>query len=333
MTPIHCSFQNSLVEISIVSLLILEFAVGLLGNAIALWTFISHLKVWKPYAVYLFNLVIADLLLSVCLPFQISFYLMHKKWELGPAACRTLIFLLSLSRTSGIAFLTAVAMDRYLRVVHPHFKINSFSTKAAKIISAFIWLLVVGLVHPSLWAPKIEKNATECPSFSPMEDLTLGNIWQEAVICLQFLLPFSLILFCNIRIIKRLQQRLLDQDKQPKLQRSMALVTVVVVFFGICFLPNFLARTLMAIFQTSENCQVLQVMVHTCDITNSLTYLNSVLNPVVYCFSNPVFRYSYRKVFSTLRGRQRELQPQGLDGKDSCHTVESPGLHVKRTRV
>uniref|UniRef100_F7EI33 G protein-coupled receptor 31 n=1 Tax=Monodelphis domestica TaxID=13616 RepID=F7EI33_MONDO len=333
MAPINCSLQDSLVEISIASLLILEFALGLMGNAIALWTFISHLKVWKPYAVYLLNLVIADLLLSVCLPFQISFYLMHKKWELGPAACRILIFLVSLSRTSGIAFLTAVAMDRYLRVVHPRFKINSFSTQAAKIISVFVWLLVVGLAHPVLVAPKIEKNTTECPSFSPMEDLTFSNTWQEAVICFQFLLPFSLILFCNIRIIKRLQQRLLDQDKQPKLQRSMALVTIVVVFFGICFLPSFLARILMAIFQRSESCWILQVMVHTCDITNCFTYLNSVLNPIVYCFSNPVFRYSYRKVFSTLRGRQKESQPQCSDRKDSCYTVESNGFHVKRTWV
>ncbi|XP_068926669.1 12-(S)-hydroxy-5,8,10,14-eicosatetraenoic acid receptor [Petaurus breviceps papuanus] len=316
MTPINCSLHNSFVEISIATLLILEFALGLLGNALALWSFISHLKVWKPYAVYLFNLVTADLLLSACLPFQITFYLMHKKWQLGQTACFILTFLLSLSRISGIAFLTAVALDRYLRVVHPHFKINCFSTLMAKIISALVWLLAGGLVLPSLVACKIGKNATERHSVYPIEDST----WQEVVFGLQFLLPFSLILFCNIRILKILHLRLRDQDKQPKLQRSMVLVTIVVVLFAICFLPNFLARILATILQRSESCHTLQVMVHTCDVTNSLTYLNSVLNPVVYCFSNPVFRYSYRKAFNTIRGRKKESQPQGFDLKDSCYS-------------
>ncbi|XP_020826072.2 LOW QUALITY PROTEIN: 12-(S)-hydroxy-5,8,10,14-eicosatetraenoic acid receptor [Phascolarctos cinereus] len=320
MTPMNCSLHNSLVEISIATLLILEFALGLLGNAIALWSFTFNLKVWKPHAVYLLNLVIADLLLSVCLPFQITFYLMHKKWDLGRTACCILTFLLSLSRTSSIAFLTAVALDRYLRVAHPRFKINSFSTHAAKVISALVWLLVVGLVHPSLVASMIEKNATECHSFYPMEDVTFGSTWQEVMFYLQFLLPFSLILFCNIGIIKILQQRLRDQDKQPKLQKSMVLVTIVVVLFGICFLPSFLARIFMTTLQRSKSCRTLQVMVHTCDVTNSFTYLNSVLNPVVYCFSNPVFRYSYRKVFTTIRGERKELQPQGFDLKDSCYS-------------
>ncbi|XP_072499976.1 12-(S)-hydroxy-5,8,10,14-eicosatetraenoic acid receptor [Notamacropus eugenii] len=316
MTPVNCSLHNSLVEISIATLLILEFALGLLGNALALWSLTSHLKVWKPYAVYLFNLVIADLLLSVCLPFQITFYLMHKKWELGQTAGCILTFLLSLSRTSGIAFLTTVALDRYLKVVHPCLKINSFSTQAAKIISALVWLLVVALFLPSLVASKIGKNATECHTVYPMEDITFGSTWQEVVFSLQFLLPFSLILFCNIRIIKILQRRLQDQDKQPKLQKSVALVTTVVVLFGVCFLPSFLARILMTILQRSENCHTLQVMVHVYDVTNSLTYLNSVLNPVVYCFSNPVFRYSYRKAFNSIRGRRKESQPEGFDLKD-----------------
>ncbi|XP_074044137.1 12-(S)-hydroxy-5,8,10,14-eicosatetraenoic acid receptor [Macrotis lagotis] len=314
----NCSLHNSSVEISIATLLILEFVLGLLGNVIALWSFTSHLKVWKPYAVYLFNLVIADLMLSVCLPFQITFYLLHKKWELGQTTSCLLTFLLSLSRTGGIAFLTAVALDRYLRVVHPRFKINSFSTQLAKIISALVWLLVVGLVHPSLVAFKIGKNATECYSFYPMENVPFGSTWQEAVFSLQFLLPFSLILFCNIRIIKILQQRLRDQDKQPKLQRSMSLLTLVMILFGICFLPSFLARLVMIILQKSESCQTLQGIFHTCDVTNSLTYFNSVLNPIVYCFSNPVFRYSYRKVFNTIRGRRKDSQPQGFDLKDSC---------------
>lgn len=93
-------------------------------------------------------------------------------------------------------------------------------------------------------------------------------------------------------------------------------MTVVVVLFAVCFLPSFLARVLVAVVRGAGGCRVLGVMVHVSDVANGLTYLQSVLNPVVYCFSNPAFRASYRKVFNTLRGRGRETEAPG-DIKDS----------------
>ncbi|VCW98858.1 unnamed protein product [Gulo gulo] len=85
-------------------------------------------------------------------------------------------------------------------------------------------------------------------------------------------------------------------------------VTVLVVLFTPCFLPSFLARVLVAVFRGAGGCGVLGAMAHVSDVANGLSYLQSLLNPVLYCFSNPAFRYSYRKVFNTLRGRGRETE-------------------------
>uniref|UniRef100_G3TR93 G protein-coupled receptor 31 n=2 Tax=Loxodonta africana TaxID=9785 RepID=G3TR93_LOXAF len=297
MTPSNCSVHSDVMEILVTTLLMLEFGLGLLANAIALWTFFFRLKVWKPYVVYLFNLVMADLLLTICLPFHITFYLRHKKWSSGRTSCQALLFLLSLSRGVGVAFLTAVALDRYFRVVHPRLKVNLLSPRWARAISGCVWLLMMALTHQSLFVPKAARNTTECRSFYPREDFSFGVIWKESLFLLQFVLPFGLILFCNAAIIRTLRKRIRDPEKQPKLQRAKALVTVVVVLFGLCFLPSFLARILMDVFRRSDSCRMRRVVEHTSDVASSLTYLNSVLNPMVYCFSNPTFRYSYRKVF------------------------------------
>ncbi|XP_019567951.2 12-(S)-hydroxy-5,8,10,14-eicosatetraenoic acid receptor [Rhinolophus sinicus] len=300
MYPANCSTHSDAVEVSVATLLLLEGALGLLGNAVALWTFFCRLKVWRPYAVYLFNLAVADLLLAICLPFHMAFFLRHKTWGWGHASCRALLFLHTLSHQVSVAFLTAVALDRYLRVVHPRLKVNLLSSRGARGVSILIWLLMVALTHQSLFT-----SEAQCPRSDASRGASFSLTWQEALAFLQFVLPFSLILFCNAGIIRTLQKRLRDPDRQPKLQRARALVAAVVVLFALCFLPSFLAQSLMAIVRGVHSCRVLRALEHTADVTSSLTSLQSVLNPVVYCFSNPAFRHSYRKVFSTLRGQGR----------------------------
>ncbi|XP_012899854.1 12-(S)-hydroxy-5,8,10,14-eicosatetraenoic acid receptor [Mustela putorius furo] len=300
MPAANCSAPSAAVEVTVGALLVLECTLGLLGNAVALWTFCFRLKVWKPYAVYLLNLAAADLLLTFCQPFHAAFYLRRKTWSWGHASCQTLLFLRVLSRGVGVAFLVAVALDRYFRVVHPRLKVNLLSPRAAWGVSGFVWLLLLGLTHQSLFA-----SEAACPGPEPRGGASLRLLWQEAV---QFILPFGLILFCNAGVIRTLRRRLREPGRQPKLRRARALVAVVVVLFALCFLPSFLACALVAVFRGTGSCRVLGVMVHVSDVANGLSYLQSVLNPVLYCFSNPAFRCSYRKVFNTLRGRGRETE-------------------------
>ncbi|KAL4839008.1 hypothetical protein H8958_006443 [Nasalis larvatus] len=283
----NCSAPNTVVSTAVGVLLGLECWLGLLGNAVALWTFLFRVRVWKPCAVYLLSLALADLLLAACLPFLAVFYLSLQAWHLGHVGCWALRFLLDLSCGVGVAFLAAVALDRYLRVVH------------------------------CLLISEAAQNSTRCHSFYPRADGSFSVIWQEALSCLQFVLPFGLIVFCNAGIIRALQKRLREPEKQPKLRRAQALLTVVAVLFTLCFLPCFLSRVLMHIFQNLGSCGALCAVAHTSEVTGSLTYLHSVLNPVVYCFSSPTFRSSYRRVFHTLRGKGQAAEPPGFDPRDS----------------
>lgn len=311
MPPPNCSEPSAAVEAAVATLLALECGLGLLGNAVALWTFFARLKVWKPYAIYLLNLVLADLLLTVCLPFLAALFLQRRTCGLGPAPSRVLLFLWALGRSAGVAFLTAVALDRYFRVVHPRLRVNLLSLRAAWGVSVLVWLLMVVLSHQHLLVP-----AAECAGSEPRGGGPSSLTWQEVLSFVQFVLPFSLILFCNAGVLRTLRRRLRDSDRQPKLQRARALLAAVVVLFALCFLPSFLAQVLLAAFRGADSCRVWAALVHTSHVASSLTGLQSVLNPVVYCFSSPAFRHSYRKVFFTLRGRGREAQEPGCELRD-----------------
>lgn len=314
MLPPNCSAHSQAAEVATASLLLLECGLGTLGNAMALWTFFFRLKVWKPYAVYLLNLVLADLLLAACLPFHAAFYLSHKRWDPGHAPCQALLFLRALCRGAGLAFLTAVTLDRYLRVVHSRLRVNALSLRAAWGISGLVWLLMAGLTHQSAFL-----SEAECPSSEPREESSFRRLWQEALFFVQFILPFGLILFCSAGILRTLRKRLREPDKQPKLRRARALVGAVGVLFALCFLPCFVARVLLAASRGARSCGLLTAAVHAADVTGSLTYMQGVLNPVVYCFSSPAFRHSYRKLFYTLTLRARRLHAEapGWDLRDS----------------
>ena len=305
--------HSDAVEGTVAVPLALECGLGPLGNVVALWPFAFRLKACQPEAVYLLNLVAADLLLAVRLPFHAAFYLRHETWPLGHASCRGLLFLQVLSRGAGVAFLTAVAVDCYFRVVHPRLRANPLSPRAARGVSGCVWLLLLGLSHRSLLM-----SEAECPGLEPRGQLSLSALWQEALFSAQFILPFGLILFCNARIVRTLWGRLRDPDRQPQLQRARALVTVVVVLFAACFLPSFLARVPVAVSRGAGGCRVLGATVHVSDVSNGLTYLQSVLNPAVHCSSNPAFRRSYRRVFNTLRGRGREGEAPGDINDSYC---------------
>ncbi|EMP25165.1 12-(S)-hydroxy-5,8,10,14-eicosatetraenoic acid receptor [Chelonia mydas] len=320
MTRSNCSVYNESVEIAMNILLILEFGLGLTSNAIALWTFYFRLKIWKPHAVYLLNLVIADVLLNICLPFRLLLALRFsilETWDYKELFCSVILFMLSLSQAVSIAFLTAVALDRYFRVVHPNNKTSSLIARNARVTACLVWLLAIGLTVEILVAPQ-PKTFTECRRFSPQGEANFYSIWYVIVFFLEFLVPFGLILFCTVGIIRKLKKSPRDLSSQPKLQKAMLLVIAVVVVFGVCFLPSVLGRVLVYILQNFESCAAFRFAVNVFDVTVCWTYFNSAMDPIVYCFSSPTFRSSYRKVLNSLRVRRNEVEPQSLDiSKDS----------------
>ncbi|XP_065256480.1 12-(S)-hydroxy-5,8,10,14-eicosatetraenoic acid receptor [Emys orbicularis] len=319
MTSSKCSVYNEPVEIAMNILLILEFGLGLTSNAIALWTFYFRLKIWKPHAVYLLNLVIADVLLNICLPFRLALALRFsiiETWDYRELLCSVILFALSLSQAVSIAFLTAVALDRYFRVVHPNNKTSSLTARNAKVIACLVWLLAIGLTVEILVAPR--PKTSECRSFTLQGEANFYSIWHVIVFFLEFLVPFGLILFCTVGIVRKLKKSPRDLSSQPKLRKAMLLVIAVVVVFGVCFLPSVLGRVLVYILQSFESCAAFRFAVNVFDVTICWTYLNSALDPIVYCFSSPTFRSSYRKIINSLRVRRNEVEPQSLDiSKDS----------------
>ncbi|XP_041059392.1 hydroxycarboxylic acid receptor 1-like [Carcharodon carcharias] len=272
-------------------LLLVEFILGSIGNAIALWIFCFRMKPWKPSTIYLFNLTIADFLLMCCLPFRLAYYANQKDWIFGDVACRMLLFMVSLNRAGSIAFLTLVAIDRYFKVVLPHHKLNSMSQRYATVGVTFIWALMILMTSYLLFERHVfeQKNLTYCESFNLYESFNVAATWHDMFFVIEFVGPLCIILFCTFSIISKLQHK--KSEIRRKYKKAIRIVIIVVIVFILCFLPSNIGR-LVVLAQSSkfENSEAYKAAIEGFYITLCLTYINSMLDPIVYYFSSSKFK-------------------------------------------
>uniref|UniRef100_A0A4W6GCL5 G-protein coupled receptors family 1 profile domain-containing protein n=1 Tax=Lates calcarifer TaxID=8187 RepID=A0A4W6GCL5_LATCA len=282
-------------------LLVTEFVFGVLGNGLALWIFCFHLKPWKSSTVLLFNLAMADFLLNMALPFRTSYYISELNWIFGDTFCNICLFMLAMNRCGSAFFLMAIAVDRYMRVVHPHHPINSLSVSKAMLGAFAIWLLTISMNAHIFTLEHGNMTKKYCESFMVDTDPQRNLTWRKFAFVLSFYMPLCVILYCTVHIISHLRGRQLAQH--AKIKKALCFITVVVVLFIICFLPSNITqlliwiktRQLASTLDKSEVCSALENLTIVFYITISLTYLNSMLDPVVYYFSSPVFKNICRK--------------------------------------
>ncbi|KAM6155782.1 hydroxycarboxylic acid receptor 1 [Rhynchocyon petersi] len=306
-----CLIEGGSISQVMPPLLILAFVLGALGNGLALCGFCFHMKTWKPSTIYLFNLAVADFLLMVCLPFRTDYYRRQRSWVFEDIPCRLVLFMLAMNRAGSITFLTVVAVDRYFKVVHPHHAVNAISNRTAAGLVCALWTVVIlGTLHLLTDSHLCSQGqAVSCESFI-MES---ANGWHDIMFQLEFFLPLGVILFCSFQIVWSLKQRR-QLARQARMKKATRFIVVVAVVFIVGYLPSALARLYFLWTMPSSACNPsVHVALH---VTLSFTYMNSMLDPLVYYFSSPSFPKFYTKF------KLRSLIPKRAGRSQATPTAE-----------
>ncbi|XP_062375995.1 hydroxycarboxylic acid receptor 2 [Sardina pilchardus] len=317
----HCNHSTqSLVTSVLPPVMITEVLVGLPCNLVALWIFWFRMMGWRANAIFLFNLVLADFLLLVSMPFRINYLLHGEDWIFHGAWCRANLFMLAVNRSASIAFMTAVAADRYFKVVHPHHRVNRASPRQAWMVAALTWALVVGLRLPLL-GTALEKVGDDgrmlCRSFDSYAAPPPGIVLHNAVFVLEFFLPLLLLIFCSARIACILRRRNLDRER--KVRRAIRTVVVIVAVFVVCFGPGIFTGLAAVLYKKlrPRDCDGYQLVTQLFSLSIGFTYLNSALDPVIYCFSSSMFRNALKSSINRLGVADLQLSRRGSMTSDS----------------
>ncbi|XP_073789774.1 12-(S)-hydroxy-5,8,10,14-eicosatetraenoic acid receptor [Danio rerio] len=282
--------HNRALYIFFSSVVVVEFILGLLLNITVIHLFVFKIKFWKSKTIdiFLFNLVLADILLLIGLP--VKAYNFQQCSE-NKFVCKVQLFLQFLNRGASIAFLTVISIYRYFSVVHPGRRKVIRILKHSPQISIFIWVLLAVLTIPAMMQSFIRCNTKE----SDDEDLSPVVILREIVFFTQIYIPFLVLVYCSIRIVQRLRSQKSIGDK-TKLRKAMFLVATVVLVFAICFLPYAITRAVqlrMGLVMKEEKVAVVKLY----DAFICLSYLNCLLDPILYCLSSGKFKKLYISIY------------------------------------
>ncbi|XP_043929695.1 hydroxycarboxylic acid receptor 2-like [Protopterus annectens] len=283
------------------SVLSVEIVVGLAGNVIALWIFFLLMKYWNPSTVYLLCLVVADLLLLISLPFRIDNYFRDEHWIFGNHFCKVNLFMLAMNRAASIAFLTVVAIDRYLKIVHPHHRLSMVTLHTSVKIVITIWLVLV-LMNSHVFSVSLSfeyQNHSLCRSYIPYKDPDATMMWHYGIFFMEVIFSLCVILFCAVNIIWKLYRRKMRTN--PKVRRAVTALVIIVLVFIICFVPCFVAGVVALLIKHKypNQCSTFNTAAEWFHGSLAFTYLNAALDPVVYCFTNPTFKKACTKALSS----------------------------------
>lgn len=284
-----CVEAQSLVASALTPMLILDFILGLPGNMLALWLF-TFKAPWKTSTVCFLNLVLADVMLLIGLPFQID-SLLRGEWIFGDYFCRINLFMLSVNQSASIFFMTALVVDRFFRIVHPLHQICRMSIKRTVMVACGLWMVVVAFRIPLLVTSrrstlKTSRNSFLCQNIDLWTESGTGMRVQNFISIMEFVFAFILVLFFSLRILYYIKgNKRLREHRRVK--RTIYLLLLVFFIFTFCFLPGYITG-LISVFAKDVSCSssVGQVF----SLFLGLAYLNGALDPILYTLSSACFR-------------------------------------------
>lgn len=91
---------------------------------------------------FIFNLAVSDLLVGVTLLYDIIVYV-DDEWDCNKSLCISYIVIINLACGGSMIYVIAIAVDRYIAIVHP-LNYNAYVTKKrALLVIIVIWILII----------------------------------------------------------------------------------------------------------------------------------------------------------------------------------------------
>ncbi|KAA0723877.1 Kappa-type opioid receptor [Triplophysa tibetana] len=273
--------------------------------------------------IYIFNLALADALVTTTMPFQSADYLLSS-WPFGEIVCKVFISIDYYNMFTSIFTLTMMSVDRYVAVCHPIKALDFRTPLNAKGINVGIWMLssAAGIPAMVLGGTQTNNGTTECTLQFPDPYEYWDTVMKICVFGFGFVAPVLIISVCYSLMLLRLRSvRLLSgsREKDRNLRRITRLVLVVVAAFIICWTPIHIFILLRALVAVPETTAVMAAYF----LCVALGYTNSSLNPVLYAFLDENFKRCFKDFCLPARGRAGGM---GVSGRRVMASREAPEL-------
>uniref|UniRef100_A0A4W4FYM7 G-protein coupled receptors family 1 profile domain-containing protein n=1 Tax=Electrophorus electricus TaxID=8005 RepID=A0A4W4FYM7_ELEEL len=267
--------------------------VSVVGNITVIWIIVAHKRMRTVTNYFLVNLAFAEASMAVFNTVINFVYAVHNEWYFGLIYCRFHNFFPIAAVFASICSMTAIAVDRYMAIIHP--LKQRLSSTQTKVIISVIWALALLLAFPQYY-------------YSNMDWLP-GRVvcyidWPDYYVCVAILLYFLplLVMGCAYLVVGlNLWASEIPGDSSNRYHEQLnakrkvvKMMIVVVCTFAVCWLPYHVYFLLHQSFpELFERPFIQQVYLAVMWLAMSST----MYNPIIYCCLNDRFRVGFKRAF------------------------------------
>ncbi|KAG7225829.1 hypothetical protein INR49_014350 [Caranx melampygus] len=284
-------------------------AVAVFGNLIVIWIILAHKRMRTVTNYFLLNLAFSDVSMAAFNTLINFIYAAHGEWYFGEIYCRFHNFFPVTAVFASIYSMTAIAIDRYMAIIHP--LKPRLSGKATTGVIVCIWSLAVVLAFPLCYfsTTKALPHRTICYVAWPrMADDSF--MYHIIVTVLVYLLPLVVmgITYAIVGVTlwggeipgdssDNYQGQLRAKRKVVKMMIIVVVVKmmiIVVVTFALCWLPYHVYFIVTGLNKPLSRWKYIQ------QVYLSVLWLamsSTMYNPIIYCCLNSRFRSGFKLAF------------------------------------
>nr|XP_008258733.2 C-C chemokine receptor type 9 [Oryctolagus cuniculus]XP_051707641.1 C-C chemokine receptor type 9 [Oryctolagus cuniculus] len=279
----------------------LVFIAGTVGNSLVVLVYWYCTRVKTMTDMFLLNLAIADLLFLATLPFWAI--AAADQWQFQTFLCKVVNSMYKMNFYSCVLLITCVSVDRYIAIAQA-MRAQIWRQKRllySKLVCFAVWVMAAALCIPELLYSQIRKESgiSMCTMVYPRDESTkLKSLVLTLKVILGFFLPFVVMACCYTIIIRTLTQAK-KSSKHKALKVTIAVLTVFVLsqFPYNCIL---LLQTIDAYVMFISSC-AFSINIDICfQVTQTVAFFHSCLNPVLYVFVGERFRRDLVKTLKNL---------------------------------
>lgn len=264
------------------------FIFGITGNVLVIWILIIYEHMASLTNVFIFNLSIADLILTACLPFFVVYH--REGWVFGPVACKVFNVLFSLGFYSGLIFLTCLTYYRYVAVVDPLSVLKTKRHLNGILITVVSWSVSIFASIPVMifQVQTTSADFAKC-EYSQIYPVLISHYQQN----ISFFFAFCVIVYCYFRIIRTLNNSRSQMNHKP-----VKLILIIVALYLVSWAPYNIVILLQSFHhqQFVMSCELTKNLEYAKYITEKIAFSHCCLNPILYAFVGIKFRRHLKNI-------------------------------------
>lgn len=235
--------------------------------------------------------------------YQVIYHFSGNNWHFGAVACGFTTVTFHCSMQCSVLITCAIAIERYLGVVHPMKAKHWCKPWRAGLVCLLMWGVVLAVQTPlmrhdlTLYVEQL--NVTTCFDVIPrgaFSTRALTYTYFGTIFLLSYAMPLVVLLACYVAVTRALR-RLPQTDGEDYSRRyAMIVCAIAAVSFILFYLPNVLLQITHLVFR-SQNRSLYPYY----KFTHGINSLNCCVDPFVYYLASREFRNTFRKTLRMFR--------------------------------